>query len=198
MVTFNTHPTALTWRFWLGLLCAVFLLGTYIPAAWQQQAVRSYEVRDLIDPRSVFVEDTMQGEPVLLTVDRGIHGTFNADWAVRVRTYPEKTVVCEAQGGGTYDPDAELPEPVTLAWWAFTEPRCAGHLLPSGRYVIDTTWTVEPPASGLPVRSVSVSSNPFRVLPRDVPLEPVQRYQGLQGQIELLQQEIIELKGVDG
>ena len=139
----------------------------------------------------------MYGKPVEMVVDRTIHAEFSADWFVRVRDYQSKQVVCEATGGGQYLPDAEMPSPVTLEWWAYTEPRCAGPNLQPGTYVVETTWRVDPPDPRLPVVSLSVRSNPFQVLPLDVPAETVDRYRGVQQQIEMLQEEIKQMKGDD-
>ena len=98
--------------------------------------------------------------PVLMIVDREIKRPFSADWRVVVRSVEATgtTVHCVATGESDYRPDAVLPDPLTLGWWAWggeCEP------LPAGQYIISTRWEIHP--GFMPMKVVQADSNVFSI-----------------------------------
>lgn len=123
-------------------LSAVFLLLTFTFTAL---AFVLFPPSYWIEVRSVVIEDGIVGEPVALRVDRDIHHAFKGRYDVYIRTLPGQTAFCEATGRIRYRPDATLPDPVTLEWWAYSDVRCHGANLPAGQYSMKTCWTIELP-----------------------------------------------------
>lgn len=85
------------------------------------------------------------GDDAEIWVDREIHRAIYMTASVRVMqpTPSGMEQVCIADGPTIlYRPEAILPHPVSLLWWTW------GHcpVLPSGRSVIETTWTPRDPA----------------------------------------------------
>ena len=108
------------------------------------------------------------GESVPMLVDRATHRSFDGSWVATVKTWEETgavgsgwVVYCTATGSAKYAPDSKLPRGLTLKWW--TDGKCPS--LDAGRYVITTTWTIQPTLAILPAKRVSADSNIFEVLP---------------------------------
>ena len=118
------------------------------------------------DVRAVHVHDSREGEPVLMTVDRMIAREFDGRYFVQVRVINADggvgPVKCPGAGGGPYLVGSELPNPLTLDWWAST--KCD---LPAGRYRAVTTWEIKPDLPILPGKRLTVFSNVFEVLPNE-------------------------------
>jgi hypothetical protein len=103
--------------------------------------------------------DAPAGASVVMEVDRTIRRPFTAEWRVLVRRYTGAgwEVVCTANGGGDYRPDAVLPSPLTLNWW--TNGQCSTPA--PGQIMVSTVWRIQ---TGLPgVRTVVAESNVFRI-----------------------------------
>lgn len=91
------------------------------------------------------VADAAEGEPIIIEYDRTIAWHFWADWRVEVTRINGSGV---SQACSTvwqredYDPEETLPDPVTLAWFAYTDPKCFN--LPPGDYRVTATWFINP------------------------------------------------------
>lgn len=86
---------------------------------------------------------TRSGDTATLEVDRQIKHPIHMAFNVRIQSLGEKGwyETCAMQAGPIlYQPDAALPEPVTLDWWTWGE--CP--TLPEGKARIVTTWIPEP------------------------------------------------------
>lgn len=87
------------------------------------------------------VRDVTYGDPITIHYERKIARQFSADWRVNVRRKTDRGLefVCSSPTRrDDYEPTAVLPEPVTLEWFAFTDPRC--FTLHPGQYQITVTW----------------------------------------------------------
>ena len=115
------------------------------------------------DKGTMFVPDEQSDQPIELRWQGGAKREFRGVYTVVVRSIDTNRVVCEARGGPiTYRPDATRPDPLTLDWWAPSDPRCAD--LPLGAFVLETCWTVKAPFGGVvPDKTHCLASNPFRV-----------------------------------
>ncbi len=167
----------------------LFMLAVcFLGIAW---GVGAYGIsaRYWFDPQTVYVADSVTGEAVVLVVDREIKRPFKGSYTATVRALNSATVICDASGALNYDPKSSLPDPVTLAWWAYSDARCHGPNLPAGEYVLTTTWTIKSPFRVLPDKSVSVISNPFRIEATSPSIIKDQ-----QMQIETLQRSVDELR----
>lgn len=94
-----------------------------------------------LDVRSVHVSDTVSGQQPVMVVDRTIKRNFDAVWRVELeREFSEGRfgIVEIARGDSSYNPDAQLPEPLTMDWWTYPK---EFRLLP-GRYRIETCWRI--------------------------------------------------------
>lgn len=116
---------------------------------------------------AVDVLDGEQGQPMIMEYDRTIRRAFTADWRVKIRRHSGDGLewVCATPvQREDYDRRSRKPDPVTLEWFAWTDPRC--YDLDPGDYTLTVTWEINP--SGLAAlmfrRTVSMTDN-FRVLP---------------------------------
>ena len=116
-----------------------------------------------LEVRSVSAGPARMGEHVPMVVDREIKRPFHGKWTVIVRQWENEGWVeaCSASGYSQYRAGNDLPAKLTLAWW--TGGKCT-YLFP-GRYVISTTWQIEPTTSFLPPKRVSAEGNIFEVTP---------------------------------
>lgn len=107
---------------------------------------------------SVHVRNTWQGEPVGMIVDRQIKRPFRGAWQATIRKWDGSGWVtwCNASGASNYATEAKFPQNLTLKWW--TDGQC--HPLPSGRYKMQTSWTIKAPIQD---KSIIVDSNVFEV-----------------------------------
>ena len=114
-----------------------------------------------LEARSMAAQDAVAGGPVTLHVDRIIRRPFVGQWSVNVRRATSGggwEIICAATGGGSYRPDAALPEPLTLDWW--TNGQCAD--LPPGQMHISTVWWLDMGALGA-IPTPALESNVFTV-----------------------------------
>lgn len=114
-----------------------------------------------IKPRAVIVSDGVVGQPVTLRVDRAVKRKFKGEYHVYIRSLPGQVAYCEAHGNIRYRTDALLPDPVTLEWWAYSDPRCHGRNLKPGMYAMKTCWEIK-----LPLwlsREVCIDSPAFQI-----------------------------------
>lgn len=123
-----------------------------------------------LDIDSIHVEDSYQGDPIVMKVDRDIKRTFYADWnvTIRQRVHNGFVIKCYTQASTDYRVDAVYPDPLTLTWWANGD--CEN--LAPGSYVMTTTWKIRPDWFGIAERKLTVESNTFRILDRNSTLEP--------------------------
>lgn len=108
----------------------------------------------------ITVNDGVAGQPITMDVDRTINRTFEGEWRVEVRRMERgawESYCTTSTKRQTYEADAALPDPVTLEWWAWTEPRC--YSLPEGTYRITTVWTINP--GRMVERDLSFTTEPF-------------------------------------
>ena len=140
-----------------GSRTVLFLALFYVMA---KVALIAWPASFWFDVNHIYVNDAVQGEEIVLAVDREINRPFFAEWAVLVRKLDvsQFRVYCTAHGQGDYRPDASFPEPLTLDWWSSEE--CAD--LQPGKYFITTSWNIRG-YNGFPDKIVSVESNVFEV-----------------------------------
>lgn len=166
------------------------LIGAWGPEAWYQwnkhKLTNQWQVGNFITVDSVYVADSVEGEPVYLVVEREIFQEFRGTYTVEIRTLVGSTVICTASDTVNYRPDAELPDPLTLAWWA-NDGDCSGRDLPPGDYVLETTWTVHNDVAKVEDQTLITKSNPFHVASE-------QQTRGLERQLQIQQQQIERLE----
>lgn len=141
----NSRTMFLIMLVWLFIYASVHLW----PASWW------FEVNTLsAGPAQAY-------KPVPMTVDRKINRHFTGTWYVTVRQWGDRgwSSYCSATGSNAYQPEAVLPDRLTLEWW--TDGRCS--MLPAGRYTVETTWIVH--GGPLPDKTIRAKSNIFEVTP---------------------------------
>lgn len=109
----------------------------------------------------VFVHDTIADSTPKMTVERTIHRPFVGFWAVNVKREGNNgfSFACGSSGTIDYQPDVQLPDPLTLDWWTYPIPCNLG----PGRYRVDTTWTID--LQGGAEKTIRKRSNVFSVFP---------------------------------
>jgi hypothetical protein len=142
---FDNSRVMLIMCLWLALYAGAHLW----PASWW------FEVR------KVQVLDAQANSEITMLVDREIHRQFVGEWVSTVRRVEPKSLelYCSGSGRANYRPSNDLPDVVTLDWW--TGGSCK--TLPSGDYVIDTTWQINPAIAFLPEKHIRNTSNIFHV-----------------------------------
>jgi len=93
----------------------------------------------------VEVLSSVEGQPILMEYQREIRRPFVGDWRVKVWRVEgqEVTPVCTTPiSRENYKPGTKLPDPVTLEWFAYTDPDC--YQLPAGDYQMEVVWDVNP------------------------------------------------------
>ena len=128
------------------LITAALLPALMWPASWW------------FDVKSIHVQNTWSGERIGMIVDRKINRPFRGEWQVTIRSWDGSGWVtwCNASGASHYATEAKFPKMLTLDWW--TNGQC--HPLPSGRYMMQTSWRIAAPVQD---KMVSVDSNVFEV-----------------------------------
>ena len=182
------------------LTLAIFLALVWLPDAgnyWlTEQAKKRWNFDNFFLVRSVEIGNTVAGEPVLMNVDREILAPFRGSYSVDVRTFPERSLVCRAGDSYIdYNPDNNLPNPLTLAWWA-DNGDCSIDDLTPGEYIVVTTWTLHPGDARVDDQNKTVQSNPFTVTvvtPEEAE-EAIGATRSLKLQVEQLQQEVETLR----
>ena len=108
------------------------------------------------------VRDAVAGQRIILDYQRKIWRDFTGEWRVQIwrSERGEWSSYCTANGGPHgYRADSVLPDPVTLEWLAYTQPRC--YQLPKGTYYAALHITVN--ADGYMQRAVEAKSTAFEV-----------------------------------
>lgn len=117
-----------------------------------------------LDVQKLDVLSGPSGEPILVDYDRQIETEFSGQWRVKVWRKDDDgglTPVCAPPTKAeTYRPGTKLPDPVTLEWLAYTDPKCY-NLLP-GSYEIEVIWTINP---GAVMERTVKRRDEFRVTP---------------------------------
>ena len=91
------------------------------------------------------VRDGVYGQPIIADYEREIVRPFTADWRIKIRRASGDGLewVCASPlQREDYDDRSRKPQPVTLEWLAWTDPRC--YELTPGDYVITVTWELNP------------------------------------------------------
>lgn len=140
-------------------IVAVLLVVLYlfIDGVWRAFVPTSY----WFDAKDIHIEDTVEGVPPKIEVEREIKRPFRARWLVTILFKDmngDFFTYCWTRGENDYRPDNALPPDIDLAWWLGSRNRC--HLLP-GIYKVNTIWTLE--IEGHEIREVRISSNEFEV-----------------------------------
>lgn len=158
-------------------------------AEYREMLIEQEAISNFMSVRSAFVGDTLLGQPVYMSVDREIHRPFLGSYYVAVREFPSRTLVCRAADGPLqYRADSELPEELTLSWWA-DNGGCSGKDLEPGQYIIETTWTKHNDALGIPDGLLTIASNPFHVYVT-APAQLQTEVEGLKKQLEDIANEV--------
>lgn len=85
-------------------------------------------------------DPAVQGH-VRLEYNGGPVRPFLGKYSVIVREFTTGEIACDASSAPfDYEVEAERPDPLTLAWWGPSDPRCGA--LPAGSYRMKTCWTV--------------------------------------------------------
>ena len=108
-------------------------------------------------------DPALQGN-VKLEYNGGAIRPFLGKYSVTVRRFENNEIACEAGSAPfLYDPNSVRPDPLTMAWWAPSDPRCAS--LPPDVYTMQTCWTVTSrgPLGILPNITKCLSTPIFRV-----------------------------------
>lgn len=113
-----------------------------------------------LDVERIRVEDSREGEPILIHVDRTIHRPFTASWAVEVEllTPGGWKILHTSPGSNNYTPDMEQQLSANLTWWAGERLS-----LSPGTYRLVTCWRIH--LDWLRDRRFCSTSNVFRVVP---------------------------------
>lgn len=137
---------------WIALGLFYLIVAVYPASRW-------YDVGTLEIPVS------REGEPVLMLYTGGPLKPFVGSYAVTVRHLDNGMIACEASGGPfPYKPGTTRPDPLTMDWWAPSDPRCSQ--LRSGTYVIVNCWEIEGLAWGLiPNKRLCSSPKAFNIAP---------------------------------
>ena len=114
------------------------------------------------DIRTVQIGTVPAGQPIPMLVEREIKRPFYGRWHATIRQWDGAGWVtwCNAEGGANYKPEARYPKNLSLQWW--TDGAC--HPLPTGRYKVTTSWTVQSPIM-LSSPTTELDSNVFEVTP---------------------------------
>lgn len=157
-----------------------------------------------LDVQAIGVEDSTYGDPIVMHVDRTISRSFEGEYNVELRKSANREVVCNGINDIEYDPDAQLPTPLTFKWWAYGLPGC-DFPIPAGKYFIVTCWNIFPHVPLMPTKRLCVDSNVFDIAEATLPHASdisvkLQQYvtkqlqtkvQGLEQQVHSLQTEMV-------
>jgi len=152
-------------HWWVAAMAAVLFIAwtPEIAGEWRRHwLAKRYAPENFLAVKWVNVGNAVAGENIILDVDRQIHQEFRGTYSVEVRTFPRREVVCIASDTLIYRPESELPEPITLEWWA-DDGACSGKDLAPGEYILITTWVVHAERHGIADQSVTIDSNPFSI-----------------------------------
>lgn len=140
-------------QLFIASLCFLALISVafFWPASWWLRV-------DLVQAGPAKV-----AQQVPMIVERTISRPFFAEWTATVRRFTPGgwSWHCGGQGQSVYREGSELPDELTLEWW--TGGGCK--TLPEGRYVVETSWIIEPTVGFLPPKRVYATSNIFEVTP---------------------------------
>lgn len=125
-----------------------------------------YTIGDVVFPEAV------EGQPIFMDYSGGARRDFLGSYTVIGRNFATREIVCDARSGPfMYEVAAPRPDPLTMAWWAPSDPRCKS--LPAGAYAIETCWTVHRPFLGVVPARVGCTSATLIV--RAAPPDPERR-----------------------
>lgn len=145
----------------LGVALAVVWILVQLFSAYrdfQRDAVPATAFFQVVD---FHIPDHVVGGNPVVSYDREILKPFRGFWVAEVqkRSGDGFEPVCFRPGAANYDPEDQLPDPVTLEWLLVR--LC--DLPPDEEYRIQLGWDIM--AEGYPLKQVSFFSNWFRVLP---------------------------------
>lgn len=111
------------------------------------------------------IPEVEQGKPVEILFTGGPVRNFIGSYTVTMREFGSRQIMCEAHGGPfPYDPSSERPDPLTMEWWAVSDPRCYRPAV--GSYIVVACWDIEGPFFGLvPPKQVCTDPAHFRITP---------------------------------
>lgn len=92
---------------------------------------------------SIKVNDAATWQEVTVDLDRDIKRDFLGEWSAKIRRKEPQgwvTVATTPVSQLTYQVDSKLPEPVTLEWLLWTEPKA--YQLPCGVYDGTVQWVI--------------------------------------------------------
>lgn len=115
------------------------------------------------DKGTMIVLDPQTNQPIQLLWTGRTVKNFTGSYTVVVRNLNQDRIVCEAAGGPfEYTTTSSIPDPLTMDWWAPSDPRCSA--LPIDAYTVATCWTVKAPFWGIvPDKTHCIISNPFQI-----------------------------------
>jgi hypothetical protein len=150
----------------VALVALLVSLLIWSPSIFQHMTAmyqkNKFDFANYMSVDRVSVGNGVEGETVILDVKRTVYKPFRAHYFVTVETFPERSIVCTADDVVDYFPGRNLPDDLTLSWWA-DDGECSGAKLPAGDYILTTRWQmVNIPDSAEP-QIISVESLPFRI-----------------------------------
>lgn len=145
-------------RLWWVLIFPL-LIGLYAYGVWGVTARYWYQ------PKSVYIEDTVEGGDPVVLVNRTIFRDFDGRYTVSIWPVPpDGHVQCAGSDTLRYRGGLYGPHTAPLTQWA-DDPWCAR--LPPGSYYAEACWTVLRPFAGLvPAKTVCITSNIFKIQER--------------------------------
>ena len=126
---------SVVWR-WIYAAWPMMVLAVYLTAHYAYPFSYYYSVGELyVDPNPA-----VQGD-VRLVYNGGPNHAFLGKYSVIVREFTNGEIVCDASSAPfEYKLGSKRPDPLTIAWWAPSDPRCAN--LAPGVYSMQTCWTI--------------------------------------------------------
>jgi hypothetical protein len=114
----------------------------------------------------MMVEDVVQGECPVLYFDRDISYPFHGSWLVSLRRLGPNggwvLIPPTWTGEQDYQPDSELPTPLTFGWWVWDDAVVCDW--DPGVYRLNTEIRIQ---AGGATRYARIQSDPFTVWPKE-------------------------------
>lgn len=155
-------------------------------AAAEQERLEALPASLWFEAHDLYVPDAVVGDDFHMELTRDINRPFRGEWKVQLRSHPELTTMCPAEGATEYNPGAQLPEPLRWSWIAW--PDCSEYRPPAGQYKVFVQWAIDAGEAG--IKHETVESNVFTVFE----VSPQEQQRMLQVEIQELQQQVLELK----
>lgn len=145
---------------WMVLILTFFYLvpSLLVPYIW-------------INVRDIHVQQfNVQGDPILMKVDRKIHMNYTGGFSVTVRRTDGEFIYQTNSNFFRYRVDAKLPEDLDLEWWLGGPDKmksAIAHGLDTGSFFLNTCHKVAIGPMELVIAKRCVESNHFVIEPKE-------------------------------